>query len=150
MTTITRHAGILMLAATMIAASLPASAQTTSEDAMIRITFTTGDQTLAATLDDTAAARDFASMLPLEVTLTDYHGIEKVADLGRQLDDSGAPRAYTPRAGDITQYRPWSNLALFLQPFQSSPGLIRLGAFDGPIDALRREGPVSVRIERAD
>ena len=107
-------------------------------------------ETLSATLDDSAPARDFAAMLPLELSLSDFHGIEKVADLGRQLDNSGMPKAYEPKAGDITQYRPWSNLAIFLKPFQSSAGLIRLGQFDGPVDALDRAGDVPVRIQLAD
>ena len=91
----------------------PAMAQ--NEDKMIKINVTIGIETLTATLDDTAAGRDFASMLPLDITLDDYHGIEKVGDLGRQIDNAGAPRAYEPKAGDITQYRPWSNLAIFLK-----------------------------------
>ncbi|GGB27952.1 cyclophilin-like fold protein [Allosediminivita pacifica] len=117
---------------------------------MTRIRVLVGDTELSATLDDSAAARDFASMLPLDLTLSDFHGIEKVADLGRKLDDSEAPRAYEPKAGDITQYRPWGNLAIFYKPFQSSAGLLRLGAFDGPIDALLQNGEFPVRIEAAD
>ncbi|OWU83521.1 hypothetical protein ATO6_18720 [Oceanicola sp. 22II-s10i] len=117
---------------------------------MTRIRFIVGQEVLTATLDDNAPARDFAAMLPLDLTLSDYHGTEKVADLGRKLDDTGAPRAYTPKAGDITQYRPWGNLALFYKPFQSSAGLLRLGQFEGPMDALLGSGEVRVRIELAE
>ena len=39
--------------------------------------------------------------------------------------------SYEPRAGDITQYAPWKNLAIFVAPFSNSPGLVRLGQFDG-------------------
>ena len=105
---------------------------------------------LRATLDDTPAGRDFARMLPLDLTLNDYHGVEKVADLPRKLDTSGAPVAYEPVAGDITVYAPWGNLAIFYKPFQSSRGLVRLGAFDGPIDALLQDGPFRVRITKAN
>lgn len=133
----------------------PAQAQTEAteplkEPAMTRIQVTVGDQVLTATLDNTAAGRDFASMLPLDLTLSDYHGTEKVADLGRTLDATGAPASYAPKAGDITQYGPWSNLAIFYKPFQSSRGLVRLGEFDGPIDALLKDGSSTVRIELAD
>ncbi|MEZ5649917.1 MAG: cyclophilin-like fold protein [Burkholderiaceae bacterium] len=117
---------------------------------MTRIRVIVDNQILPATLDDSPAARDFASMLPLELTLTDYHGIEKVADLGRKLDATDAPGSYTPAAGDITQYRPWANLAIFLKPFRDSAGLLRLGRFDRSIDALRRDGEIRVRIERVD
>lgn len=117
---------------------------------MTRITVTVDELVLSATLDDTAAGRDFLAMLPLELTLTDHHGIEKVADLPRELDTSGAPDRYRPETGDITVYAPWGNLAIFHEPFQSSRGLVRLGAFDGPIDALIRDGEIPIRIDAAD
>lgn len=41
---------------------------------------------MSAQFDDTPAARNFVSMLPLDLTLSDYHGIEKAADLGPKLD----------------------------------------------------------------
>jgi len=117
---------------------------------MTKIHVILADATLTATLDDTPTARDFASALPLELTLRDYHGIEKVADLPRKLDTTGAPRAYKPETGDITLYAPWGNLAIFIKPFSSSAGLIRLGAFDGSIAPLQRSGALTARIERAE
>ena len=105
---------------------------------------------MQATLDTTTAAQDFAAMLPLELTLTDYHGIEKVADLPRTLDTSDAPDSYKPETGDITVFAPWGNLAIFYKPFANSRGLVRLGQFDGPIDALVQDGGIPVRIEAAD
>nr|WP_281843827.1 cyclophilin-like fold protein [Sinisalibacter aestuarii] len=49
---------------------------------------------LPATLDDTTAGRDFAALLPLELTLSDYHATEKIADLPRRLDTTDAPASY--------------------------------------------------------
>lgn len=117
---------------------------------MTRIIFRVGQETLAATLDDTPAARDFASMLPLTITLSDYRGIEKVAHLGRTLDSAGMPPSYEPEAGDITQYAPWKNLAIFVAPFSDSLGLVRLGQFDGDIAPLKGAGDMTVSIERVD
>ena len=88
-------------------------------------------------------------MLPLELELSDFHGIEKIADLPRRLDTSGAPARYAPQTGDITVYLPWGNLAIFYKPFQAADGLVRLGAFDQPIDVLRDADGASVRVERA-
>lgn len=124
--------------------------ETKDHSAMTRIQVTVGGNVLFATLDDTTPGQDFAAMLPLEVTLTDYHGIEKVADLPREIDTSGAPASYKPETGDITLYAPWGNLAIFYKPFQESRGLVRLGEFDGPIDALIRDGSIPVRIEATD
>lgn len=112
----------------------------------MKIELHVGEKVLTATLDDTAVARDFASLLPLELTLSDFHGAEKVADLPRKLDISTAPPAYEPNAGDITHYAPWGNLAIFYKPFQKSRGLVRLGEFDGPLDALLKSDDGAVRI----
>lgn len=119
-------------------------------EGMTRIIVSIGDAQLSATLADTSAGRDFAELLPLDLTLTDFHGIEKVADLPRALDTSGAPDSYKPEVGDITLYAPWGNLAIFYKPFQRSRGLVRLGAFDDPIDPLVRDGEIKVRIELSD
>lgn len=117
---------------------------------MTRILVTVGDTALPATLDDTPAGRDFAALLPLELSLSDYHATEKVADLPRRLDTTGAPARYAAKAGDITYYAPWGNLAIFYKPFQPASGLVRLGAFDGAFDALLKGGSVPVRITRAE
>ncbi len=117
---------------------------------MTRIHVIVGNQTLTATLEDTPAGRDFAALLPLELSLSDYNATEKVADLPRKLDTTGAPSSYAPKAGDITYYAPWGNLAIFYKPFRTSAGLVRLGYFNGPIDALQKDGAIPVRIEVAD
>ncbi len=83
-----------------------------------------------AQAEDTATARDFAALLPLTLTLSDYAGAENVADLPRRLDTTGAPAAYTGRPGDITYYAPWGNLALFHGSGPNAPGLIRLGRLE--------------------
>ena len=127
-----------------------AEAHAQEKAGMIPITVTVGEATLAATLDDTTAGRDFAAMLPLDLTLSDFHGIEKVSDLPRAIDTSDAPASYEPATGDITIYAPWGNLAIFYKPFEASRGLVRLGAFDGPVHALEQDAPFDVRIERAD
>jgi hypothetical protein len=82
---------------------------------------------LRGTLDDTAAARDFATLLPLTLTLTDFHATEKISDLPRRLSTQGAPAGTAASAGDITYYAPWGNLALFHRDFTYSDGLVRLG-----------------------
>lgn len=128
----------------------PLHSETHGKTPMTRINVIVGSETLSATLDDTPAGRDFAALLPLELSLSDYNATEKVADLPRALDTTDAPRGYAPRAGDITHYAPWQNLAIFYRSFRSAPGLVRLGAFDGPIDALLKDGATSIRIELAE
>lgn len=114
---------------------------------MTRIHVIVGNQTLTATLEDTPAGRDFAALLPLELSLSDYNATEKVADLPRKLDTTGAPSSYAPKAGDITYYAPWGNLALFYRGFRYSEGLVRLGRFDAGIEALEVRGSLKVTID---
>jgi len=104
--------------------------------------------TVTATLVDSATARDFASLLPLTLTLTDYAATEKISDLPRKLSTEGAPPGTDPSVGDIAYYAPWGNLALFYRDFGYSNGLIKLGTIDSGIEVLHRPGPLKVRIER--
>jgi hypothetical protein len=105
---------------------------------------------LTATLDDGAVARDFASLLPLELTLEDHASTEKIAYLQRKLTTVGAPAGCTPRVGDIAYYAPWGNLALFYRDFGYSAGLVKLGRFDSDVEPLRRPGALPVTIERTE
>jgi hypothetical protein len=107
------------------------------------------DEVLSATLRDTPTARDFASMLPLTLTLQDYAKTEKVGDLPRKLKTQGSPAGADPSVGDIAYYAPWGNLALYYKDFGYSDGLILLGKLDGGVEALAAPGSVKVTIERA-
>ena len=106
--------------------------------------------TLNATLDDNATSRDFVSLLPLTLTLTDYGDNEKISDLPKKLSTQGAPEGMVPAAGDITLYAPWGNLAIFHQGGSYASGLVKLGKLDSGIEALKRPGPLKVTIERVE
>ena len=101
---------------------------------------------LIATLVDTAPARDFASLLPLRLTLTDYAGTEKISDLPRRLSTAGAPDGLEPAVGDLMYYAPWGNLAIFHRDAGYAVGLVRLGAIESGLEALRRPGTVEITI----
>lgn len=114
----------------------------------MRIRIIVEDTELAASLEDTPAARDFAAMLPLDVTLEDYHATEKIADLPGRLSTEGAPAGADPEVGDIAYYAPWGNLALFYRDFGYAKGLVRLGRIEGDMAVLEGKGPLKARIER--
>ncbi|MEN8616373.1 cyclophilin-like fold protein [Shewanella baltica] len=115
----------------------------------VKIRIIIADTTLAATLENTQAARDFVALLPLDLTLADYNGTEKIADLPAKLSHKDAPQGYTPKVGDIAYFAPWGNLAFFYHDFVYSRGLIRLGQIDGSVDALMGDSDIKVRIEQA-
>ena len=113
------------------------------------IEVTVGDVVLTATLGDGPAARAFAELLPLELTLSDYHATEKVSPLPEKLPTRGEPPGHTAVVGDFTYYAPWGNLAIFYRPFGYAEGLIHLGRFDEDLRSLVDAGG-RVRLARAD
>jgi hypothetical protein len=120
-------------------------AQTMADSVKIRLKV--GDKVLTATLNDSKTTRDFISLLPLTLTLTDYSGTEKIHDLPKRLSTEGAPSGSDPSVGDITYYAPWGNLAIFYRDFRYSSGLVILGKIDSGMEAFNVPGSVKVTIE---
>ena len=102
---------------------------------------------LTATLDDNVASRDFASLLPLALTLTDYAATEKISDLPRRLSTEGTPPGSEPAVGTLAYYAPWGNLALFYRTAGYANGLVRLGTITSGMDVLKQSGPLQVEIQ---
>ena len=142
-------AGVLSLVAqTQAVAQVPPTFQpSSSSTAAMKLRLTFNGQSVTATLDDTPSGRDFASQLPLTLALQDHASTEKIAYLPRKLSTQGAPAGIDPSVGDIAYYAPWGNLALFYRDFDYSPGLIRLGRFDGSTAVLAAREPLTVTIE---
>jgi hypothetical protein len=113
----------------------------------MRIRIDVEGTTISGTLENNATARDFASLLPLTVTLRDYARTEKISELPRRLSTQGAPAGFDPSAGDIAYYAPWGNLAIFYRDFGYSTGLIKLGAVEAGGAALNRPGSLRATIE---
>ncbi len=113
----------------------------------MNIRLTIDGQVLSATLEDSAAARDFAALLPLTLDLEDYAATEKIAQLPKKLSTAGVPAGMTPTIGDITYYAPWGNLAIFYKDFGHSAGLVKLGRIEGDVQVLRGRGPLKAGIE---
>lgn len=112
----------------------------------MQIAFTAGDTTLTATLEDSAAARDFVARLPLNLTLKDYAGIERIAYLDKPLNITGIPAGHKAKAGDITYYAPWGNVAIFGKGFGYASGLVILGSFDDEFSMLFKSPQTEVAI----
>ncbi len=121
-----------------------------SKESSMKIRLIVGEQVATATLYDNATARDFASLLPLTLTMADYDTIERVSDLPRKLSTQGAPDGMAPVAGELTHYAPWGNLALFIKPRSYSRSLLPLGKVVEGLPILEQHGPYQLRIERAE
>ena len=120
------------------------------QEILMKIKLIVDGETVTATLFDTPTARDFASLLPLSITLEDYADIERISDLPRRLSVAQAPEGMTPQPGDITFYAHWGNLAIFTHGRAYARSLISLGKIDSGISALQRHGPLSVQISVSD
>lgn len=116
----------------------------------MKLTITVGNRTITASMEDNAAARDFLSRLPLQVTLNDFNNIaEKIFYPSPALTTVGVTRGCSPTPGDITIYVPWNNVAIFCKGGSHSNDLIKIGRIDGNgIEVLNVPGDVSVKFER--
>jgi hypothetical protein len=85
---------------------------------------------LRGTLDDTAAGRDFAALLPLTVTLTDFHGTEKISDLPRPLCTGGNRPERPRRPATSPTTRPGATSPCSTATSPSPRGLVRLGRLE--------------------
>lgn len=98
-----------------------------------------------ATLNDSPAARDLASLLPLTLDLEDFHHTERIADPPRKLTTDNAPEPTAAKAGDIAYYAPWGNLALFCKDGPSaSEDLLILGHIDAHADQLAQVDRITI------
>jgi hypothetical protein len=140
---------------TSTSAPPPSPSPTSSDqDASARngtpIRITVGDTELTARLHDNATARDLAAQLPLTLTFRDHNNVEKTAPLPRELSLEGAPEGHDPAAGDIGYWAPGGDLVFYYDsdaPFFN--GIVRIGEFDGEMDAIERQSEdFTVTIER--
>ncbi|MBD9638855.1 MFS transporter [Ensifer sp. ENS07] len=102
---------------------------------------------VTVTLHDNPSARDFGSMLPLDLTFSDFSN-EKIAYLPRRINLEARGPFPNEAPGDLCYYIPWGNLAFFYGTYVSTRDLIRLGRIDGGVEPLLTRGEFPLRIER--
>jgi hypothetical protein len=115
----------------------------------VKINIRIEDRVIPATLNSSKAAQDFASLLPLSLTLEDYASTEKISDLPKRLSTDGAPHGFDPSVGDIAYYAPWGNLAIFYRDFEYSRGLVSLGKLASGADILASSRSMQMTFELA-
>ena len=106
------------------------------------ITITIDGTTIAATLNDSDAARDFIESMPVTVPSILSAGIEYFGAVASPLTETG-PFYDDVRPGDIVYYAPKDEVALIFKPTSSPGQLTKIGditsdlsIFDGlPEDA---------------
>jgi len=116
-----------------------------------RVRITVGGKSILATLANSEAARDFASLLPLRLAMNDLFRREKFAPLPRAIAQQGA-RTHDYAVGTIGYWAPGPDVAIFYRQDGEripDPGLIVLGKVTVGIEALNVRGPMEATIELA-
>jgi hypothetical protein len=114
------------------------------------IEITIAGTVVAAQLADNATADDFAALLPLTLTFTDFNEVEKIAKLPRPLTMDGVPAGADPDVRDIGYYAPSGDLVFYYGDVGYWTGIVRIGRFDNTMELIegQRES-FEARIERA-
>lgn len=99
--------------------------------------------------EDSPGVRDFLSMLPLELTVEEFAGAEKIAYLPRELNHEGSPGS-DPEDGDLIYYTSWGNLGFYYDAtgIGYSDATLHLGTYSATEEQLSLlEGiPVTIAI----
>jgi hypothetical protein len=122
-----------------------ASAQQTGTAMRLRCRFS--DQDFTYRLLDNATSRDLVSLLPLDLTISDFSTNEKIAHLPRRLDEGGHVPFDDEAPGDLCYFLGWGNLAFFHGGYTYRGDLIRLGHIEGELAPLRVRGEFPLRLE---
>ncbi|MCA0964936.1 cyclophilin-like fold protein, partial [Salipiger bermudensis] len=82
-----------------------------------------------------------------ELSIEDYSNNEKIAYPPRKLTTEGARSFGNEQPGDFCYYAPWGDIVFFYAGYHYSPGLVRLGRLDGPIEPLLVKGTFPLCLE---
>ncbi|MCG6189500.1 cyclophilin-like fold protein [Maribellus maritimus] len=113
----------------------------------MKIKITTNGNVIKATLNNSEAAKDFASFLPLTLNLDDYGQSSKIKHLDKPLKTGESPSGFNPKAGDIIYFAPWGNLSIFYKDFGYASELVKLGKIEGDISILKTSEELKATIE---
>ena len=98
-----------------------------------KISIIIGNAVVGGILYDNEAARAFASMLPLTLTLSDYEDAEKCGELPEDLPVTDPIKGHDPLQGDIAYYAPCGCLSIFYRDDGYSSDLVSLGKVTGDL-----------------
>ena len=77
-------------------------------------------------LNNSPAAKELYSQLPLSIKVENYSNNEKIFYPPEKLDTANTPQA-DAQAGTLAYYAPWGDVVMFYGSFGSAAGLYELG-----------------------
>jgi len=115
----------------------------------MKIRLKVGDRVLTAQLLNNETAHDFASLLPLTLTMSDLFRREKFGHLPRAIS-IGGKRTHGYEVGQLIYWSPGPDLAIFYRHDGQAipdPGIIVIGNIDSGVEALHVPGSVTIGFE---
>ena len=117
----------------------------------MKINIKVSGKTVTATLMDNPTAKEFASLLPLQISMKDLFGREKFGHLQKALSGKG-PRTNTYEVGDIAYWSPAHDVAIYYQHDGESipsPGIIPIAKISSGTELFNVPGSVKMTMEIA-
>lgn len=136
---------LLMAALSALAAVLTAGAAC-AEDAF-RLKITAGGRELTASLEDSAASRAFAAMLPMTLPMENLYGREMCRRFGAGALPDGETRSDGYEVGDIAYWPPRGSLVILYAQNGERFERVHLGHIDGDIEFFKNMGDAEVTFE---
>lgn len=109
-----------------------------ASDMRVRLSFEGGEAIVR--LEDNAAARDFASRLPMTQTFEDFNEIEKICRLPEEITTEGVEMGTDPEAADVTLYAPWNTLVFYYEDYGYNDQLVPMGHVESGMELLTEMG----------
>lgn len=118
---------LTLILAVFISAPSTVKAEDLNGESEMKIIVQTGATRIVYQLNDSAAAQALVAQLPLEVTVEDYAGLEKIFYPPQKLNTSNTPLARHNKLGTLAYYAPWADVVMFYGNSGSASGLYELG-----------------------
>ena len=123
---------ILLIFLIFVYASFKNNKEEVEDEMIIRVS--SGDNVITFELNDSKAAKDLYSQLPLDLEVSDFSTNEKVF-YPKKLDASDAPFAKGGK-GVLAYYEPWGDVVMFYDDFSSNNDLYELGKVIDGVDMI--------------
>jgi hypothetical protein len=114
------------------------------KEAAMKISVKSKGKTTVFELNNSPAARDLYSQLPLSIKIEDYSDNEKIFYPPRKLNTVDTPTA-DAKEGALAYYAPWGDVVMFYKDFGSASGLYELGhAISGSENIPEMSGTIQI------
>lgn len=123
---------------------LLAYATASEKQTAMKISVKVNGKTTVFELNNSTAAKDLYTQLPLTIKVEDYSDNEKIFYPPEKLKTTDTPKA-DARAGTLAYYGPWGDVVMFYKDFGSAAGLYELGhAISGSENISEMTGTIHI------